>query len=414
MNPILYTLAQKSPGTYFNDVTTGNNDYNTANDARFDREQRVRHGDGIGDAHHLGPRDGPHGHPAGSCGLGLPRYGGTPTFTATPNFAGSNSTPFGVSLNTVGLSCSEVGTFTSISPTLPVASYTLLGSSCSGASLTGANASDYAIVYTSATNDFTVLPAPVNVAVSGSQTYGGMPTFSGSSTPPTGITVTTSSLSCTELQPLPRHHPGARSRQRHLAPGVMCRRDLERHQRGGLRRCLHEHRWGLHGHTAPLAVTASSASMTYGGSSRPSRPGYSGFVNGDTASSLTTTPTCSTTATSASPVPARPTRPRAAAPSTATTRSATPWRSHGESTRRSTVTASSGSMAYGGTPPMITAVGTGFVNGDTASSLTHAAHLLEHRHQLQPGRGLALCLVLVQGRPTPTTRSSLRRRIGRA
>ena len=72
MNPILYTLAQKSPGTYFNDVTTGNNDYNAANSAAVQREQRVRHGDGIGDAHHVGPGDGPHGDPARSRGLGLP------------------------------------------------------------------------------------------------------------------------------------------------------------------------------------------------------------------------------------------------------------------------------------------------------------------------------------------------------
>ncbi len=28
LNPALYLLAQQSPGTYLNDVTTGNNDYN--------------------------------------------------------------------------------------------------------------------------------------------------------------------------------------------------------------------------------------------------------------------------------------------------------------------------------------------------------------------------------------------------
>ena len=35
VNPILYTLAQKSPGTYLNDVTTGNNDYSAANNGQF-------------------------------------------------------------------------------------------------------------------------------------------------------------------------------------------------------------------------------------------------------------------------------------------------------------------------------------------------------------------------------------------
>ena len=53
---------------------------------------------------------------------------------------------------------------------------------------------------------------------------------------------------------------------------------------------------------APLTVTASSTSMTYGGTVPTITPGYAGFVNGDSASSLTTQPTCSTTATSSSPV----------------------------------------------------------------------------------------------------------------
>ena len=35
LNPILYTLAQKSPGTYLNDVTSGNNDYNATNGGQF-------------------------------------------------------------------------------------------------------------------------------------------------------------------------------------------------------------------------------------------------------------------------------------------------------------------------------------------------------------------------------------------
>jgi hypothetical protein len=54
--------------------------------------------------------------------------------------------------------------------------------------------------------------------------------------------------------------------------------------------------------TAPLTITASSASMTYGGTVPAIAAGYAGFVNGDTSSSLTTPPTCSTTATSSTPV----------------------------------------------------------------------------------------------------------------
>ena len=52
---------------------------------------------------------------------------------------------------------------------------------------------------------------------------------------------------------------------------------------------------------APLTITASSGSMTYGAAPPAITPGYSGFVNGDDAGSLTTAPACSTTATSASP-----------------------------------------------------------------------------------------------------------------
>jgi hypothetical protein len=52
----------------------------------------------------------------------------------------------------------------------------------------------------------------------------------------------------------------------------------------------------------PLTITASSGSMTYGGTVPTITPSYSGFVNGDTPASLTTRPTCSTNATSFSPV----------------------------------------------------------------------------------------------------------------
>ena len=52
----------------------------------------------------------------------------------------------------------------------------------------------------------------------------------------------------------------------------------------------------------PLIITASSASMTYGGTVPTITPSYSGFVNGDNASSLTALPTCSTAVTSSSPV----------------------------------------------------------------------------------------------------------------
>lgn len=57
---------------------------------------------------------------------------------------------------------------------------------------------------------------------------------------------------------------------------------------------------------APLTVTASSGSMTYGGAVPTIIAGYAGFVTGEGPGHLTTQPTCSTTATSTSPVSGSP------------------------------------------------------------------------------------------------------------
>lgn len=56
---------------------------------------------------------------------------------------------------------------------------------------------------------------------------------------------------------------------------------------------------------APLTITASSPTMTYGGKSPVITPAYSGFTAGDGPASLTSQPTCSTTATSTSSLGAR-------------------------------------------------------------------------------------------------------------
>ena len=59
--------------------------------------------------------------------------------------------------------------------------------------------------------------------------------------------------------------------------------------------------------SAPLTITASSGSMTYGGPVPTITPSFSAFVLGQTnLTALTTQPTCSTTATSASPVASYP------------------------------------------------------------------------------------------------------------
>jgi len=118
---------------------------------------------------------------------------------------------------------------------------------------------------------------------------------------------------------------------------------------------------------APLTITASSGSMTYGGAVPAITPSYSGFVSGDTAVSLTTGPTCLTTATNTSPVATYPSTCSGAVASNYTisyvagTVTVNP--------AKLTITASSGSMTQGGTPPTITASYSGFVAGNTAASL---------------------------------------------
>ena len=122
---------------------------------------------------------------------------------------------------------------------------------------------------------------------------------------------------------------------------------------------------------APLSVTASDGTMTYGGSAPAITAGYTGFVNGDTASSLSTKPKCLTTADSSSSVAGSP---YATSCSGAVDSNYNISYAGGFVTVNPaalTVSASNGAMVYGGTPPTITVAGyAGFVNGETRSSLS--------------------------------------------
>ena len=115
---------------------------------------------------------------------------------------------------------------------------------------------------------------------------------------------------------------------------------------------------------APVTVTASSASMAYGGSVPAISAEYDGLKNGDTAPAVL--PTCGTTATSTSPVGAY-----------ASTCSGASDANYAFSYTDGSVavgkvgvavTASSGMSGYGSTPPVISAAYDGFVNGDTEPS----------------------------------------------
>ncbi len=119
-----------------------------------------------------------------------------------------------------------------------------------------------------------------------------------------------------------------------------------------------------------LTITASSGSFTYGGTVPAIAASYSGFVNGDTSASLTTQPTCTTTATSSSPA-SPPTYPSSCSGAADSNYTISYVNGSVTVTARSlTITASSGSFTYGGTVPAITASYSGFVNGDTSTSLT--------------------------------------------
>jgi len=118
---------------------------------------------------------------------------------------------------------------------------------------------------------------------------------------------------------------------------------------------------------APLTVTASSPTSTYG-STPAVTPLYSGFKNGDSASSLSVLPTCSTTATASSPPTTYPSSCSGAADSDYTVSYVTGAVTVNPAPLE--ITASSATMNYGAAVPAITPLYSGFKNGDSASSLS--------------------------------------------
>jgi subtilisin-like proprotein convertase family protein len=124
---------------------------------------------------------------------------------------------------------------------------------------------------------------------------------------------------------------------------------------------------------APLTITAVNANTVYGATPPTLTASYSGFVNGDSASSLGTAVTLSTAATGSSPVGAYNITASGAA---GTNYSITDV--NGTLTIASaalTMTAVGTSKFYGAALPTLTTSYSGFVNGDTAASLSTGASL---------------------------------------
>jgi YVTN family beta-propeller protein len=120
-----------------------------------------------------------------------------------------------------------------------------------------------------------------------------------------------------------------------------------------------------------LTITASSSSTAYGATVPAVTPSYSGFINGDTPASLTTPPTCVTTGVPAGHPVGTYTGANNCSGAVDSNYTITYVPGNVQITSVPlTITASSGTFTYGGTLPTITPSYSGFVNGDTAASLT--------------------------------------------
>ena len=100
---------------------------------------------------------------------------GTQGFGATPTFTPQATVPTGVTLSGT-LTCTKLTGNIPISSSLSVSNYTIDGTSCSGLSLTGAQASNYQIAY--ANGPFTVTKAHISIATHTNSTANALSTHS--------------------------------------------------------------------------------------------------------------------------------------------------------------------------------------------------------------------------------------------
>jgi len=119
---------------------------------------------------------------------------------------------------------------------------------------------------------------------------------------------------------------------------------------------------------AALTVTANNASRLYGAANPTFTAAYSGFVNGDTSAVLSGSPALSTTATSASAIGSFTIT--AAAGTLAAANYTFTFKNGTLSVTQAPlrVTAANVSRPYGTANPTLTAIYSGFVNGDTATT----------------------------------------------
>ena len=264
-------------------------------------------------------------------------YGTVPTVTASyspPVVAGTLTTPANC-LSTVTVN-TGVGSYSG-------------ANTCSGAV-----DADYAISY--ATGDATVTKASLTVTASTTSTaYGSAPTVTPIYAPSgdgglvaTGPTCVSTVLSTTGVG----SYPGANS-----CSGAVDVNFTFTYLPGDATVTA-----------ASLTIKATDGSMTYGGSAPTiTVASYTGFVNGDGASDLATQASCTSLATSASPVGSYQSICSGASASNYAISYSPGSVTVNPATLK--VTASDATTTYG-TAPTITPTYSGFVNGDTATSLT--------------------------------------------
>src|SRR5207253_1450475 len=121
---------------------------------------------------------------------------------------------------------------------------------------------------------------------------------------------------------------------------------------------------------AALTVSADDKSKTYGAANPALTVSYSGFVNGDTAASLTTAPTVTTTALASSHPSTYPITASGAVDADYTISYVAGTLTVNAAAL--TVTADDKTKTYGAGNPALTVSYSGFVNGDTAATVTTA------------------------------------------
>ena len=119
-----------------------------------------------------------------------------------------------------------------------------------------------------------------------------------------------------------------------------------------------------------LSITANNQTKAYGAALPTLTASYTGLVNGDTPANLSTQPTLSTTATASSAVGSYPITASGAADSDYTISYTGGTLTVNPATLTLTITANNQNKYYGAALPALTVSYAGFVNGDTASSLT--------------------------------------------